>query len=99
MVEVALAQLDPNEAGKRLQLQISKKIASGLPVYPEIHAFAELPAAVAVPLLEQVSKLPLHRMEEMALATTCLQIADPRLVPLLADRLDPRELENLDGRP
>ena len=26
-VEVALAQLDPDEAGKRLQLQISKKIA------------------------------------------------------------------------
>jgi HEAT repeat protein len=93
VVEVALAQLDPNEAGKRLQLQISKKIASGLPVYPEIHAFAELPAAVAVPLLEQVSKLPLDRMEEMALVTTCLQIADPRLVPLLADRLDPREPE------
>ncbi len=92
-VEVALAQLDPNEAGKRLQLQISKKIASGLPVYPEIHAFAELPAAVAVPLLEQVSKLPLDRMEEMAVVSTCLQIADPRLVPLLADRLDPREPE------
>ena len=91
VVGAALAQLDPNEAGKRLQLQISRKIASGLPVYPEIHAFAELPAAVAVPLLRQVSQLPLDQMEEMGLVATCLQIADPGLVPVLADRLDPQE--------
>jgi HEAT repeat protein len=30
-------------------------------------------------------------MEEMGLVTTCLQIADPGLVPLLADRLDPQQ--------
>jgi HEAT repeat protein len=92
-VGIALAQLDPNEAGKRLQLQINKKIASGLQVYPEVQAFGELPAAVAVPLLAEVSKLSLDGMEEMALVTVCLKIADPSLVPLLADRLDPREPE------
>lgn len=90
-VGIALAQLDPNEAGKRLQLQINKKIASGLQVYPEINALAELPAAVAIPVLAEVSKLSLDEKEEMALVTACLKIADPGLVPLLADRLDPRE--------
>jgi len=90
-VGAALAQLDPNEAGKRLQLQISRKTTSGLPVFPEIQAFAELPAAVAVPLLNQVSQLPLDQTEELSLVTTCLEIADPGLVPLLADMLDPQE--------
>ncbi len=90
---VALAQLDPNEAGRQLRAGIDKKFAAGQQVYTEIHALGELLATAAVPLLVEVSELALDWMEEVTLVTACAKIADPRLVPLLARRLDPDEPE------
>ena len=62
----------------------------------EIQCLRRVPAT-AVPLLEQVSESS-RSDGEMALVTSCLQIADPRLVPLLVDRLDPGS-RRFDGRP
>ena len=89
--EWALAQLDPGECAKRLALRIEKKVATGLQKYTEIHALRELPASIAVPRLVEIFKLPLDSTERVSFASTCVKIPDPRLVPPLAELLDPHE--------
>src|SRR5439155_5006759 len=89
--EWALSQLDPEEWARRLALRIENKVAAGLQKYTEIHSLRELPAAMAVPGLLEVFKLPLDLTERVSFASTCGKVPDPRLVPPLAELLDPHE--------
>ena len=85
------AQLDPEGCAEKLALRIKKKAAASLPIYPEIYTLGELPASLAVPRLVDVFSLPLDQTERYAFASASVKIPDPRLVPLLADLLDPYE--------
>jgi len=89
--EWGLGQLDPEECAKRLALRMEHKVAAGLPKYAEIHTLGELPSSIAVPRLMEVFKLPLDWTERVSFASTCVKVPDPRLVPPLAELLDPNE--------
>jgi HEAT repeat protein len=85
------AQLDPEKCAEKLALRIENKVAAGLPKYPEIYTLGELPASIAVPRLVDVFRLPLDQTERYAFASASLKVRDQRLVPLLAEILDPYE--------
>jgi HEAT repeat protein len=89
--EWGFGQLDAEECAKRLALRMEKKVAAGLQKYPEIHTLGELPALIAVPRLVNAFKLPLDWTEQVSFALSCFKVPDPRLVPALAELLDPHE--------
>jgi HEAT repeat protein len=91
--EWGFAQLDPDGCAERLALRIKYKVAAGLPKYPEIRTLGELPASIAVPRLLEVFKLPLDWTERVTFASACMKVPDPRLVPPLAELLDPNDPE------
>ncbi len=91
--EWALTRLDPSAAVEKVSLRIKNKFAAGLNISPEIRSFGELPVAIAVPALLDVSNLPLERDERATFAQACRKIADPQLVPAIASMLEIREPE------
>lgn len=88
--EWALGELDQGKALAFLMTRLKAKQAAGLDCAQEILAVGDLPAQAAVPALIDVNKLALDLSERRALASACNELADPRLVPVLAGTLDPR---------
>lgn len=91
--EWALTRLDPSAAVGKLSLRMKNKFVAGLDISTEINLFGELPAAIVVAALLEVSRLPLDRGERAAFAQACQKVVDSRLVPALASMLEPREPE------
>lgn len=89
----ALGRLDPGEAARRLANRLASKSDAGLGIATEIALIGELTSEVAAPALLEASARVADRVERLAFAAACAQVADPRLVPALADMLDPRENE------
>jgi HEAT repeat protein len=83
-------RLDPVESLARISARLGAKYDAGLGVTTEINLLGELPARLAAPALVDVSRRNLNPEERLALATACVKVADPRLVPSLGALLDPR---------
>lgn len=95
--ERLLAGLDGAGAAAAFAARFRAKRAAGLDGEAEIERLAELPPEAAVPVLLEIGGAGLNAEERRALADACGRLRDPRLVPLLAGLLSPRE-PGLRGR-
>ena len=87
----SLVRLDPAQAAESFARRLQLKHDAQLDLRDEIDWLAGLPADLAVPVLIKAATWPLDRAERVALARASTDLADPRLIPLLAKMLDPRQ--------
>jgi HEAT repeat protein len=94
---LAFIGVAPDQAARELGVRFNNKLAAGLDGQTEIGLLGELPAASAVPALLVLMHDSLTRDERRELVMACERVVektpDARLIPVLADALDPRQYE------
>jgi HEAT repeat protein len=85
----ALSQVDVKVASDRLAQRAKARLMAGLAIPIEIELLGKLDAEHSTPILIELSTWPLSPDERQALASASVKLADPQLVPVLANLLDP----------
>ncbi|AGA31265.1 HEAT repeat domain-containing protein [Singulisphaera acidiphila] len=86
----ALGVLAPQEAARRLVKRLMSKSDAGLGITDELALLGELPRDMAAPALVEASARLENYGEQLAFATACVKVADPRLNLALSGLLNPQ---------
>ncbi|WP_406698878.1 HEAT repeat domain-containing protein [Singulisphaera sp. Ch08] len=86
----ALGRLDPKAAAQQLARRLANKSDAGMPIGTALALIAELPRDAAAPELVAAFDRVETYDEQLAFATACVKVADPRLVASLTVLLAPR---------